>query len=174
MRANRRIKYTSRANGTFELLYTFVSRRANRSVMYIREARKGVENPWSLPDPTGTFKVLSFRWQPNRFSLSLFSAFPLVFFLLSPSTHIRWRIVLLKRVLLTNGSLFLSFSAFSFFLFFSLSTEIRGSSNHHCQRWNSDRKIRENDRVAARQSSKASMKNLRGEISRELRLSRSS
>jgi len=118
MRANRRIKYTSRANGTFELLYTFVSRRANRSVMYIREARKGVENPWSLPDPTGTFKVLSFRWQPNRFSLSLFSAFPLVFFLLSPSTHIRWRIVLLKRVLLTNGSLFLSFSAFSFFLFF--------------------------------------------------------
>lgn len=128
---------------------------------------------WPYGDLQGALLPLATE---SLLSFFLFSAFPLVFFLLSPSTYIRWRIVLLKRVLLTNGSLFLSFSAFSFFLFFSLSlsTEIRGSSNHHCQRWNSDRKIRENDRVAARQSSKASMKNLRGEISRELRLSRSS
>lgn len=123
-------RYHRNANdGTFELLYTFVSRRANRSVMYIWEARKGVENPWSLSDPAGTFKVLSFRWATvSPLSLSFSSAFSPVFFHLSSSTHIRWRIVLLKRVLLTNGSLFLSLSASSFFLFFFFLSQRRSAA----------------------------------------------
>lgn len=60
-------------------------------------------------------------------------------------------------------------------LFFLSPASIRRhSSRHHRRRWNSDRKIRGSDRAAARQSSRAPVKNLRGEISRELRLSRSS
>lgn len=137
---------------------TFVSRilrKANRSVMYIREARKGVENSWSLADPAGTFKVLPSRWATESLLAFFFPRVPCSY-LPSLSAHIRWRIVLLKRVLLSNDSLFLSLSASSFFPFFFLPTaSTRGSNSHHCRRWNSDRKIRENDRAAARHSSKA-------------------
>lgn len=73
MRASRRIKYANRANGTFELLYIHIRITKSKSIchVYIWEARKGVENPWSLSDPTGTFTVLSLSPLDNRIA-SLF------------------------------------------------------------------------------------------------------
>lgn len=104
-----------------------ILRRADRSVTYIPGAREGVENPWPLVDFQGAPFL---RWT-IAFLFLFFPRFPLVlspFFLLS--AHIRWRIVQLKRVLLTNGSLFLSVPASSFFssfpsLFLFLSWRLR-------------------------------------------------